>query len=107
MASLLNGLDDCLNIQGLDGTEVDDLGLNAVLLLKLLGGSQRLADAAGEGDDGEVLAGALDLSLAELQIPLENMAAQTVGDSYRNNEVIALSLLAHGERQTVQQPGRI
>lgn len=66
MSSLLDRLDDSLNIKGLDGTEVDDLGLNAVLLLELLGGDQRLTDAAGEGDDGKVLSGTLDLGLAEL-----------------------------------------
>lgn len=66
MASLLDRLDDSLNIKGLDGTEVDDLSLNAVLLLELLGGDQRLTDAAGEGDDGKVLSGTLDLGLAEL-----------------------------------------
>lgn len=67
MTSLLDRLDDSLNIKGLDGTEVDDLGLNAVLLLELLGGDQRLTDAAGEGDDGKVLSGTLDLGFAELQ----------------------------------------
>jgi hypothetical protein len=66
VSSLLDRLDDSLNIKGLDGTEVDDLGLNAVLLLELLGGDQRLTDAAGEGDDGKVLSGTLDLGLAEL-----------------------------------------
>jgi hypothetical protein len=66
VTSLLDRLDDGLNIEGLDGTEVDDLGLDAVLLLELLGGDQRLTDAAGEGDDGKVLSGTLDLGLAEL-----------------------------------------
>lgn len=66
MTGLLDGFDDRLNIQGLDRAEVDDLGLNAVFLLKLLSGNQRLADAAGEGDNGKVLSGALDLGLAEL-----------------------------------------
>lgn len=66
-AGLLDGVDDGLDVEGLDGAEVDDLSLNAVLLLEVLGGDERLADAAGVGDDGEVLAGALDLGLADLK----------------------------------------
>lgn len=66
-ASLLDGVDDGLDVEGLDGAEVDNLSLDAVLLLEGLGGDQGLADAAGEGDDGEVLAGALDLGLADLE----------------------------------------
>jgi hypothetical protein len=66
VAGLLDRLDDSLDVKGLDGAEVDDLSLNAVLGLELLGSDKRLADAAGEGDDGEVLAGTLDLGLAEL-----------------------------------------
>jgi len=64
--SLLDGVDDGLEVERLDGTEVDDLSLNAVLLLKSLSGNERLADAAGEGDDGKILARALNLSLADL-----------------------------------------
>jgi len=66
VTSLLDRLDDGFDIKGLDGTEVDDLGLDAVLLLELLGGDQRLTDAAREGDDGKVGSGTLDLGLAEL-----------------------------------------
>jgi hypothetical protein len=66
VTGLLDRLDDSLNIKGLDGTEVDNLSLDAVLLLELLGGDQRLTDAARESDDGKVLSGTLDLSLAEL-----------------------------------------
>jgi hypothetical protein len=66
VAGLLDGLDDGLDVERLDGAQVDDFGLDAVLLLELLGGDEGLADAAREGDDGEVLAGALDLGLAEL-----------------------------------------
>lgn len=66
-AGLLDGVDDGLDVEGLDGAEVDDLSLNAVLLLEVLGGDERLADAAGVGDDGKVLAGALDLGLADLK----------------------------------------
>lgn len=66
VTSLLDRLDNGLDIKGLDGTEVDDLGLDAVLLLELLGGDQRLTNAAGEGDDGEIGSGALNLGLAKL-----------------------------------------
>ena len=66
-AGLLDGVDDGLEVERLDGAEVDDLSLNAVLLLEVLGGDERLADAAGVGDNGEVLAGALDLGLADLE----------------------------------------
>ena len=67
MTSLLNKLDNGFNIQGLDRPEVDDLSLDTVLLLKLLSSDERLADATGESNYGEVLAGAFDLSLAELE----------------------------------------
>jgi hypothetical protein len=66
VAGLLDRLDNGLDVERLDGAQVDDFGLDAVLALQLLSGDERLADAAGEGDDGEVLAGALDLGLAEL-----------------------------------------
>jgi hypothetical protein len=66
-AGLLDGVDDGLEVEGLDGAEVDDLSLNSVLLLESLGGNEGLADAAGEGDDGEVLSGALNLGLADLE----------------------------------------
>jgi hypothetical protein len=66
-AGLLDGVDDGLEVEGLDGAEVDNLSLNAVLLLESLSGDERLADAAGEGDDGEVLSGALNLGLADLE----------------------------------------
>lgn len=63
---LLDGVDDGLEVERLDGAEVDNLSLNAVLLGKGLSGDEGLADAAGEGDDGKILAGALDLGLADL-----------------------------------------
>lgn len=65
-AGLLDRVDDGLDVERLDGAEVDDLGLDAVLLFQTLGGDERLTDAAGEGDDGEILARALDLGLTEL-----------------------------------------
>ena len=67
MTGLLDRLDNSLDIEGLDGAEVDDLGLDAVLGLELLGGDEGLADATGECDNGEVLARALNLGLAKLQ----------------------------------------
>jgi hypothetical protein len=67
VAGLLDGLDDSLDVEGLNGAQVDDLSLNTVLGLELFGGDEGLADTAGEGDDGEVLAGALDLGLSELE----------------------------------------
>lgn len=63
---LLDGVDDGLKVERLDGAEVDNLSLNAVLLGEGLSGDEGLADAAGEGDDGKILAGALDLGLADL-----------------------------------------
>jgi len=68
VASLLDRLDNGFNVKGLDGAQVDDLSLNAVLGLELFGGNEGLADAAGEGYDGKILAGALDLGLSELKI---------------------------------------
>lgn len=65
-AGLLDGVDDGLEVEGLDGAEVDDLNLNAVLLVESLSGDEGLAYATGEGDDGEVLAGTLNLGLADL-----------------------------------------
>lgn len=66
VTSLLDRLDNGLDIKRLDGAQVDDLGLDTVLGLELFGGNQRLADAAREGYNGEVLAGALDLGLSKL-----------------------------------------
>lgn len=72
MTSLLDGLDDGLNVEGLDGAEVDDLNVNTVLGLELLCCNEGLADATGEGDDGEILTLALNLGLAELERGLED-----------------------------------
>lgn len=108
VTGLLDRLDDGLDIEGLDGTEVDDLGLDAVFLLELLSSDQRLANAAGEGDDGEVLAGALDLGLAELcetRQSLNNSTMVVVAMAYGNDEVVLLGLLAHREGETVEKPG--
>jgi len=66
MASLLDGFDNGLEIERLDGTEVDDLDVDTVFGLELLCGDKRLTDTAGESDDGEVLAGAFNLCLSKL-----------------------------------------
>jgi hypothetical protein len=68
VARLLYGFDNGLDVERLDGAQVEDFGFNAVFGLELFGGGERLADAAREGYDGEVLAGALDLGLAELGV---------------------------------------
>lgn len=47
MAGLLDRLDNGFNVERLDRAEVDDLGLDSVLLLELLGGDKGLANAAG------------------------------------------------------------
>jgi hypothetical protein len=66
VAGLLYGVDNCLDVERLDGAEVQDFGADAVFGLELFGGDEGLADAAGEGYDGEVGAGALDFGFAEL-----------------------------------------
>jgi hypothetical protein len=66
VARLLYGFDNGLDVEGLDGAQVEDFGFDAVFGLELFSGGERLADAAREGDDGEVLAGALNLGFAEL-----------------------------------------
>jgi hypothetical protein len=105
VACLLDRLDNGLDVEGLYRAQVDDLGLDAVLLLELLSGDKGLADAARESDDGEVLAGALDLGLAELYSISILVDLRVQGASYGNDKVVLLGLLAHGERQTVEKPG--
>mgnify|MGYP006998890645 CR=1 FL=1 len=83
---LLDGVDDRFDIQWLDGAEVDDFALNAVLLLDVLGGSHGLSDATGEGHDREILSGALDFGFSE-----------------GNDEVVFLGGFAHGEGLAVKE----
>lgn len=83
---LLDRLDDGLKVEGLDGTQVDDLSINTVVLLQVLSGDEGLTDASGHGHDGEILAGALNLGLAE-----------------GNHKVILLRSLGHGEALTVHE----
>jgi len=66
VARLFHGCDYGLDVEGLDGAQVDDFGFDAVFGFELFGGDEGLADAAGEGDDGEVFAWALDFGFAEL-----------------------------------------
>ena len=63
---LLHRVDDGLGVERAQAPQVDHLGVDA-LLGQLLGGVQRLADHDREGRDGDVLAGALDLGLADRQ----------------------------------------
>lgn len=86
VVGLLDGLDDGLDVEGLDGAEIDDLALDAVLLLEVLGRDQGLADAARERDDGDVLSNTLNLGLSN-------------GD----HKVVALGLLRHGEDLAIEQ----
>jgi hypothetical protein len=83
---LADGLDDGLDVEGLDGTEVDDLTLDTVLLLEVLGGDEGLSDTAGEGDDGNVGSSTLNLGLSD-----------------GNDEVVGLGLLGHGEALSVEE----
>jgi hypothetical protein len=106
VARLLDRLYNGLDVEGLDGAEVDDFGFDAVFGLELFGGDERLADAAREGYDGEVLSGALDLCFSELQefVSVTPWNAFVERGSYGNDEVVPLGLLAHGEGETVQKP---
>jgi hypothetical protein len=103
VARLLYGFDNSLDVKGLDGAQVEDFGFNAVFGFELFGGGERLADAAREGYDGEVLAGALDLGFAELGLSV-GLIWRAEGRTHGNDEVVLLGLLAHGERETVQKP---
>lgn len=88
-AGLLERLDDGLDIKGLDGSQVDDFGVDAVFLLQLGGGIERKSDAAREGYDGQVLARTLNLGLAD-----------------RKDKVVLARGLAHWECLAVKQPAR-
>jgi hypothetical protein len=68
----------------------------------LFGGDEGLADAAREGDDGEVFAGALDFGFAELG-GVSGWIVLGSGGAYGNDKVVALGLFAHGEGQAVEQ----
>ena len=64
-AGLLDALQNGLIVEGNQRAGVDDLGLHAVLLLQLVGGLQRAIQHRAHGQDGDVLAGALHIGLAE------------------------------------------
>ena len=76
---------DGVNVQRTDRPQVDDLGLDAFLLLEDLGSLHRKADHARVTDDGHVLADALNLCLSD-----------------REEEVGRLRLLRDRERLAVQ-----
>lgn len=86
-AGLLERLDNRLDVERLDGSQVDDLGLDSVLLLQFRGSIEREANTPRQGYDREILAGTLDLGLAD-----------------RQHKVVLLGSLAHGEGHTVQEP---
>jgi hypothetical protein len=72
----------------------------------LFGGDKGLANAAGQGYDGEVLAGALDLGFAELVrllLACCYLRISMLQKAYRNDKVVLESLLAHWEGLTVEQ----
>jgi hypothetical protein len=46
VARLLDGFDNGLDVEGLDGAQVEDFGFDAIFGLELFGGGERLADAA-------------------------------------------------------------
>ncbi len=54
-----------LHVQRHDAAQVHHLDIKPVLGLELFGGFQRLQQAVGEGDQGQVLALALDVGLAD------------------------------------------
>lgn len=82
--SLLDGVENGLRVKGLDGSQVDDLGVNVVVLLEQVGGVQSGLDVSRVADKGDVLTLSLNLGLAKGQ-----------------NEIGRHGLLGHGERLTV------
>ena len=66
MASLLDAAGDCLDVKWLDGSQVDDLSLDTVLLLQLLSGDDALSDRSGLRDKCDVLPYPLNLGLTDL-----------------------------------------
>jgi len=98
---LLDRLDDGLDVHWFYGAQVEDFNFDAVLLLEFLGGDEGLADAAGEGDDGKVFAGALDLGFSELGMLLVRWGREWMRGSYGNDEIVFLGCFAHGEGETV------
>ena len=60
---LLHGIDNAVNVEGSESTEVDDLGMEEVflaylsvnsLLLEFGGSLKRDANSLAEGDDGDI-----------------------------------------------------
>ena len=61
---LRHRFEDRIRIHRLQGAQVDDLGLDAILRQRI-GGGERLANHPAVGDDGEILALAHDVRLAD------------------------------------------
>jgi len=83
---LLDGLDDGVNVQGADGTQVDNLGLADTLLLEEISSLKGEADRARVSNDGDIGTLLLDLGLADL-----------------NDEILGQGSLGHGEGNTVHE----
>lgn len=86
VVGLLDGRDDGVDVERADRAEVDDLDLDARLLLESLGGLDRVADGLGVRDDRQVRALPLHLGLAE-----------------GNGKVGRHLLLGHGEGGAVEE----
>ena len=67
LAALLSSLEDDLLVQGLDGVDVDDPGVDT-LGSQLLGGHACLVDHQAGGDDGNIVALGQLLALAQLKV---------------------------------------
>ena len=64
-AGLFHGGQDLLIVEGHHAAGVDDLSLQAELLLQNVGSLQGLVQGGADGQDGDILALALDVGLAE------------------------------------------
>ena len=69
-SGLFDALDDLLVVEGHKGAGVDDLRGHAVLLLEDVGGLYRPVQHRADGEDGHVLADALDVGIADLDLIL-------------------------------------
>ena len=67
-AGLLYGSYDLLVVQRYHGVQVDDFGLHAVLRFQFVGSLYRAVERCAEGDDGNILTGADNVGVAELDL---------------------------------------
>lgn len=65
MTSLLDRLDNRLDVHWFDRPQIDDFGVNAVLLVQFFRSSQGLTHTSRKRDNGQVLARPLDLGFAK------------------------------------------